>query len=152
MGAGSPAIVEVRVNKPSPAGYSSRTRLDKLGVKPGARVAVLGMADPGFMAELHTRAADVATTRVNGETDLIVLMTDTKANLRRLESISVRMRRDAAVWVVWPKGQPRLKESDVRDAALALGMVDIKVIAFDERLSALKLVIRVENRAAPETD
>ncbi len=140
------------MTKPSPAGYSQRSRLDKLGVKPGASVTVLGLADPGFIAELHTRAADVATTRVTGKTDLVFLMADNAAALRRLASVEVKMRRDAAVWVIWPKGQPHIKEDSVRAAAIRLGMVDIKVVAFDERLSALKLVVRVENREAPETD
>ncbi len=129
-----------------PAGYSKRSRLDKLGVKPGARVAVLGLMDPGFVAELQTRAADIATARVRRETDLVFLMVESPAGLRRLATIEKTLRRDAAVWAVWPKGQPHIKEDVVRAAALALGMVDIKVIAFDERLSALKLVVRVANR------
>ncbi len=129
-----------------PVGYSKRSRLDKLGVKPGARVAVLGLVDPGFVAELQTRAADIATTRVTGDTDMVFVVIEGAAGLKRLATVEKRMRRDAAVWAIWPKGQPHVREQDVRDAALALGMVDIKVIAFDERLSALKLVVRVANR------
>ncbi len=134
------------MSKPPPTGYSRRSRLDKLGVKEGARVAVLGLMDPGFIAELHTRVADIATARVNRETDLVMLVVESEAGLRRLATVRKAMRPDAAVWAVWPKGQPHIKEDTVREAALALGLVDIKVIAFDERLSALKLVVRVANR------
>lgn len=131
---------------PQPTGYSKRSRLDKLGVKPGARVAVLGLADPGFIAELQTRAADLTLSRVGRRTDIVFLMVEHPADLRRLITIEKTMRRDAVVWAIWPKGQLKLREGDVRDAALALGMVDTKVVAFDERLSGLKLVVRLANR------
>ena len=48
--------------------------------------------------------------------------------------------------MLWPKGQKRLTEGMIRDAALAQGLVDIKVAAFSETLSALKLVIPIARR------
>ena len=51
-----------------------------------------------------------------------------------------------AIWVVWPKGRKELREDDVRNAAKAQGLVDIKVMSFSETLSALKLVIPVAER------
>ncbi len=129
-----------------PSGSTKRNRLDELDVMPGARVAVLGLADPGFIAELHTRAADVATTRVGPETDLVFLVIESPAGLRRLATVEKQLRRDAAVWAIWPQGLPRIQEDTVRQAAQALGMMDIKVIALDGRRNALKLVRRVANR------
>jgi len=48
--------------------------------------------------------------------------------------------------VVWPKGQAHIKEGMIREAALAQGLVDVKVCAFSGTLSALKLVIPVARR------
>jgi hypothetical protein len=56
------------------------------------------------------------------------------------------------IWIGWPKKASGvttdLNENHVRDAALAIGLVDIKVCAIDDAWSGLKLVIRKENRAA----
>jgi hypothetical protein len=129
-----------------PAGYSKRSRLDKLGVRPGMRVAVLGLVDAGFVAELGTRTSDVSFTRAREDTELVVLAVEDTRGLARLAAIKPLIRRDGAIWAVWPKGRPALREDDVRAAAIACGLVDIKVMAFDERLSALKLVIPVKDR------
>lgn len=131
---------------PRPAGYSKRSRLDKLGVKPGMRIAVLGLTDPGFVHELETRTADLAFARPRRDTAMVVLLAESEAGLRRLPAAARAIRRDGMVWVVWPKGQPHIREGTVRAAALACGLVDVKVMAFDERLSALKLVVPVEDR------
>jgi hypothetical protein len=132
---------------PAPsAGPARKSRLDKLGIQPGSQATVLGLMDPGFIAELQARCADVATTRVTHTTDTVFVMIENAAGLRRLTPVVRAMRPDTPIWAVWPKGQPHIGEDAVRSAALALGLVDIKVIAFDERLSALKLVVRAANR------
>jgi hypothetical protein len=136
----------VTVPAPKPAGYSKRSRLDKLGVKAGMRVAVLGVADPGFIHELETRTSDLSFTRARKDSAMVILLAESEAGLGRLAAAARAIRRDGAVWVVWPKGQPHLREGTVRAAALAHGLVDVKVMAFDERLSALKLVVPVKDR------
>ena len=129
-----------------PAGYSRRSRLDKLGVKPAMRMAVLGLVDPSFVTELETRTTDISFARPLKDTEMALLAVEDAAGLRRLAGIKSRLKRSGAVWVVWPKGQPHIKEDTVRAAALAVGLVDVKVMAFDARLSALKLVIPVKHR------
>ena len=47
---------------------------------------------------------------------------------------------------MWPKGRPELREDDIRRAALAIDLVDVKVAAFSATHSALKLVIPVAKR------
>ncbi len=63
------------------------------------------------------------------------------------------MKQDAAIWVSWPKKSAQvatdITEDTVREVALPLGLVDIKVCAVDETWSGLKLVIRKELRKAP---
>jgi len=129
-----------------PAGYSKRPRLDKLGVKPGMRVGVLGLADAAFRRELSTRTTDVTEGRVKRDSDIVFLALDAPAGLARLTALQRAIKPDGAIWVLWPKGRKQLTENMVRDAALARGLVDIKVAAFSETLSALKLVTPVAHR------
>jgi hypothetical protein len=68
------------------------------------------------------------------------------APLERLATLQRSIRRDGAIWALWPKGQRHITEDVVRGAALEHGLVDIKVVAFSERLSGLKLVIPVARR------
>lgn len=128
------------------AGYSERSRVDKLGVKPGMRVALLGIEDDFIRAELAARTDDVSEGRAKPGTSMILFGVGTTAGLRRLTALRKSIARDGAIWAVWRKGRPELKEDHVRAAALAQGLVDVKVIAFSETLSALKLVIPVARR------
>jgi hypothetical protein len=128
------------------AGYTKRSRLDKLGVKPGMRVALVGLDDAAFRRELRGRTSDIAEARPRKDTDMILFNVDGPAPLERLSTLQRAMRRDGAIWVLWPKGQTHIKEDMIRAAAIAHGLVDIKVIAFSETLSGLKLVIPLARR------
>lgn len=132
---------------PAPAvGYSKRPRLDKLGVKPGMRVALVGLDDAAFRRELRTRTDDITDGRPRKDTDMILFEVDGPKPLERLTSLQRAIRRNGVIWVVWPKGQPHIKEDLIRRAAIAQGLVDIKVMAFSETVSGLKLVIPVARR------
>lgn len=124
------------------AGYSKRSRLDKLGM----RVALLGVAERDFLSELKQRTADIATARAGKDTDLIFLGVESAAPLRRLATLQRSIRRAGAIWVLWPKGQKHIGENMIRAAAIEHGLVDVKVVAFSERLSGLKLVIPLARR------
>lgn len=135
---------------PAPsAGYSKRPRLDKLGVKAGARVALIGVDEKAFVRELATRTRDVAVARPRAGSDLIFFSVDQADALERLARLRNALRPEGAIWVLWPKGRPALREDDVRRAALRHGLVDVKVVAFSEALSGLKLVIPVRLRPLP---
>lgn len=128
------------------AGYSKRSRLDKLGVKPGARIAVVGLDDAGFLAELHGRTSAVTSGRVPRAADLIFIYMDRTADLPRLEKARRAIAPNGAVWVIWPKGRKAFREDDVRAFGPTAGLVDIKVVAFSETLSGLKLVVPLRDR------
>jgi hypothetical protein len=127
-------------------GYSKRSRLDKLGVKPDMRVALVGLDDAAFTKELHGRTVDVTAGRLRKDTEMILFAVDGPAPLKRLATLQKSMKRDGSIWVIWPKGQAHIKEDMVRAAAIAQGLVDIKVMAFSETLSGLKLVIPLARR------
>jgi hypothetical protein len=123
-----------------------RSLIDKLGIKPDAQVAVLGISDETFWQQLRERTTQIAPDRPKKDSDLILLGAKTKADLKKLGRLQKSLRKNGAIWVVWPKGQPQLKEDDVRAAALEVGLVDTKVAKFSESHSALKLVIPVARR------
>jgi hypothetical protein len=131
---------------PPEVGYSKRSRIDKLGIKPGARVAVLGLEDAAFMRELVERTDDISSGRPRKDSDAILLRVDGPKDLARLTALQKSMKRDGMIWTIWPKGQKHVGEDMIRRAAIAQGLVDVKVMAFSETLSGLKLVIPVATR------
>jgi hypothetical protein len=127
-------------------GYSKRSRLDKLGVKPDMRVALVGVTDAAFQRELRERTEDVSVGRPRKDTDMVLFAVNGPAALARLATLQNSIKRNGSIWVLWPKGQAHIKEDTIRAAAIARGLVDVKVIAFSETLSGLKLVIPLARR------
>jgi uncharacterized protein YcaQ len=115
--------------------------IDKLGVKSGQQVSVIGVDDDGFLRDVEARVGAVAPGRLKDGSDLVFLGAVTPRDLDRMPRLVRAIRRDGAVWVVWKKGMPALKEDHVRKAGLAAGLVDVKVASFSPTHSALKLVI-----------
>ncbi|HEX6124955.1 MAG TPA: DUF3052 family protein [Pyrinomonadaceae bacterium] len=137
------------------AGYSGTPLAKKLGIKedflivtvnePSEYRALLGALPRGV--ELR----DSADTGMK-EIDLVHLFTNTRDELfRELPKWMRSIHSSGTIWVSWYKRAAKLPteitEDTVRDAALPLGLVDVKVCAVDEKWSGLKLVIRKENRA-----
>ena len=92
-------------------------------------------------------------SRVSKDTAIVHLFCDRRADLaRRLDGLRTRIAPDAAVWVSWPKKASRvptdISEDAIREIALPLGLVDVKVCAVSDVWSGLKLVIRKELRPA----
>ncbi len=133
------------------AGYSQRSLVDKLGIKPGMRIAILH-PPRGYRATLGKLPRGVTVTSVaRGILPLIHFFTADRALLERQLSALLRaLTPDGALWVSWPKkasGVPTdMTEDVVRAVALPTGLVDVKVAAVDEVWSGLKLVRRRENR------
>lgn len=123
-----------------------RSRLDKLGVKPGLVVSVRGVDDEEFLRELHERVPDATIGRIARHSDLVVFGVAKLADLARLAALAGTIARNGAIWAVWRKGQPALKEDHIRAAAIRAGLVDVKVMAFSATLSGLKLVIPLARR------
>jgi hypothetical protein len=115
--------------------------LDKLGVKPGHSVSVLGIRDAGFRADLGERGATISNGRAKTGSDLVFVGVTKLTDLARLEALRDAIAPAGGVWVVWEKGRRELNEDHVRAAALRVGLVDVKVVAFSATHSALKLVI-----------
>jgi hypothetical protein len=119
--------------------------MEKLGVKPGTRASVLGVEDPGFLADLQSAGADVSRRRRKGS-NLVFLAIEGKTDLPGLARMEPYLERNGAVWAVFPKGRAELREVDVIRAGVAAGLVDNKVVRFSDSHTALRFVIPVARR------
>ena len=121
--------------------------LDKLGIRPGMRVAVLGVDDDGFRAQLVDRTSDITDGWPKPETDVVLLAADSTADLAPLKNLATRIRPNGAIWVVSRKGKAAtLRDVEVIAAALHAGLVDNKVASFSDTHTSLRLVIPVHLR------
>ncbi|MBI3724760.1 DUF3052 family protein [bacterium] len=120
--------------------------IDKLDLRPGARVAVLGVSDPDFLSQLGERTEDIAREKPKKESDAIFLGAETRAALSRLGSLSRSLGKNGALWVVRPRGSPAITESEVMEAGHAAGLVDTKVVRFSATHTAEKFVIPLSKR------
>jgi len=135
------------------AGYSQRPLIAKLGIKPGARLALVD-APAGYTRTLgELPPGSVVRSRASGPLDFIQFFVVRRSELeRRLPRLAAALSPDGALWVSWPKkasGVPTdVTEDVVRQVALGHRLVDVKVCAVDDVWSGLKLVYRLAERAA----
>ncbi|MDO8295560.1 MAG: DUF3052 domain-containing protein [Caulobacter sp.] len=116
-------------------------RLDKLGVRPGLRVAVVNLADPDFAAELAGRVSSVNTFN---ELDILFFGADSSDELARIPDLVPKLAPRGALWIVSLKGKLlRVKDVEVMAAAKAHGLVDNKVCAFSDTRTALRFTSRL---------
>jgi hypothetical protein len=127
--------------------------LDKLGVRPGMRLAIVGELhdDPDeaaeFRNELLERTSDVTNGPPKPDTDLVFLAADSTDDLTVLATLRPRLRATGAIWVVSRKGKAAtLRDVEVMAAAREHGLVDNKVVAFSPTRTSLRLVIPVALR------
>jgi len=124
-----------------------KSRLDKLGIKPGMRVAVVGVKDDAFLEELGARTTDISVTRPKKDSDLIFYGCESKDDLAKVETLKKSLKPAGAIWTMYPKGRKHITQNDVMAACKAAGLVDIKVVGFSETHSSLKFVIPLAKRA-----
>ena len=137
---------------PSAAKWAEKIRnppslLDKLGVKPDMRVAVLGVDDDAFLEQLAARTSDIARRTPKKDTDVIVFGANSVTDLSRLEKLRGYLTPAGAISVVHTNGKgAAFKDVDVFAAAKQAGLVDVKVAAFSTTHTAEKLVVPVKLR------
>lgn len=128
-------------------GYSGTPLIKKLGVKNATRLLVMN-APPGYstwLGPLPPGAAIVA--RAGPTTDIAHVFATRRTDLvRELTRLRAALRPDAAAWVSWPKKASKvatdITEDVIREVALPMGFVDIKVCAVTDVWSGIKLVVR----------
>jgi len=130
------------------AGYSGTPLPQKLGIRSGHRVVVLG-APGGFALALPAGARQ--STRLVAGTDIVLLFVRSRVELpRKFGTAKAKLAPAGGLWVAWPKkasGVPTdLTEDVIRAHALDAGLVDNKVCAIDEIWSGLRCVFRLADR------
>ena len=122
-----------------------KTRVDKLGVKPGNRVALVRVPDDGFAEQLAGRGAEIVPLD-GGACDVVFFGAESLDDLAELHALERSLARNGAVWVVAPKGRRDVREADVLAAGKDAGLVDTKVVRFSDTHTAHKFVIPVARR------
>jgi hypothetical protein len=133
------------------AGYSSNPLYKKLGLKEGFIIKTIH--PPSDYKELLGDIAGeiIFKNRASENLDLIHFFTNTTSELEKvLPALKQQIKKNGIIWISWYKksaGKPtELTENIIRDTALAVGLVDVKVCAVDEDWSGLKLVFRIKDR------
>jgi DUF3052 family protein len=127
-----------RINNP-------KSLLDKLGVKAGQVVSVIGIDDEEFLRDLRKHSPDFARETRKGS-DLVFYRADTPADLKQVAKLKSSLKPDGALWIVSPKKRPEIVDTVVMAAGKAAGLVDVKVVRFSETYTALKFVIPKDKR------
>lgn len=132
------------------AGYSGTPLPQKLGIKEGHKVVLVG-APTGFGLGTLPTAATVGKRPTGNEYDVLVVFVKKRDDLvKQVASLRPKMTQAGGLWIAWPKkasGVPTdIVEDTIREVALPTGLVDNKVCAIDETWSGLRLVIRKEHR------
>jgi hypothetical protein len=134
------------------AGYSGTPLVRKLGIRPNEKIVALNA--PDHYEELLDGVPEGATIvqRVTPRAAFVHLFVTERAEMAKtLSTLRTKLDDAGMVWVSWPKKAAKVPtdvtEDVIREVALPLGFVDVKVCAVDEKWSGLKLVIRRENRA-----
>ncbi|HYM65752.1 MAG TPA: hypothetical protein VEW68_00520 [Patescibacteria group bacterium] len=126
---------------------STRPLLDKLGVKPASRVALVNLADPAFLKLLRGRTTDIVRGKPRTSCDIVFMGANEPSDLTRLSEVKTWIEPNGAVWVIRPKGgRSALRDTDLIDAGLAAGLVDNKIASFSETHGAMRFVFRLRDR------
>ena len=121
--------------------------LDKLGIRPGMRVALVDIDAPDVHAQIAARTTDLTDGWPEPDTDVVLLGADTWEALAPLRELAALIRPNGAIWVVSRKGESRtLRDVEVIEAAKDARLVDNKVCSFSATHTALRLVIPVAHR------
>jgi hypothetical protein len=135
-----------------PAGYSKRSLIDKLGIKPNSDISIVH-APVGYDVTLGPLPAGVRTQSMpKGDIDFIqAFYTESKVLAREFPKLKKALKPNGMLWISWPKKAAKmitnLTEDHVRNSGLQHGLVDIKVCAVDDVWSGLKFVYRLTDRA-----
>ena len=130
-------------------GYSGTPLVDKLGIKPGARLQFV--SEPKDFSELLGELPDGSRVASRGTLDFAILFVKSQSDLRKgFARLRDRLESNGMLWVAWPKKasgvETDLTEGVVREFGLESGLVDVKVCAVDGTWSGLKFVRRLKDR------
>jgi len=123
-----------------------KTRMEKLGIKAGAKVSLIGNFDTEFLRELKGLRSAVADGKGPTDCDWIFFSAASVKDLSQAAKLAKAMKGATALWVVYPKGQKSITENDVLAVGRKAGLKDVKVVGFSSTHTALKFVLPLDAR------
>jgi hypothetical protein len=123
-----------------------KSRIEKIGLKPGAKISLLGGFEPDFLKELQELPASVTKDKVAPGSDAVFLAADSRQALLEVQKVAKTVKGAAALWIVYPKGQKSITENEVIAAGRKTGLKDVKVVGFSPTHTALKFVLPLDRR------
>jgi hypothetical protein len=124
-----------------------KTRAEKLGVRAGMNVSLVGEFDGEFLKELREATKEISDGKVDPCSAMIFLSADSHKELPSgLRKAAKAIRGAAGLWIVYPKGKKGITENEVLTAGRQAGLKDVKVVGFSATHTALKFVIPVAKR------
>ena len=124
-----------------------KSRIEKLGVKPGQSVSLLGEFDTEFLSELTAATKFVKRNIPDAPSDWTFFAANSEKELTQLSRVTKNLKGAAALWIVYPKGQKQITENQVLAAGRKSGWKDVKVVGFSPTHTALKFVIPLDKRS-----
>jgi hypothetical protein len=123
-----------------------KSRVEKLGVKSGMQVSLIGKFDDDFRKELGSATKNVSAGKITANSELIFVGIESSAGLGDVAKIAKSVRGAAGIWIVYPKGKKEITETDVIGAGRKAGLKDVKVVGFSPMRTALKFVLPADKR------
>jgi hypothetical protein len=126
---------------------ATKPLLDKLGVKPSSKVAVLDVEDASFLEQLRERTHNVVTRKPRSRCDMVIFGVEQLRDLDRLRELKTWIEPNGAIWAVRRKGPgSALRDTDLIQAGLDAGLVDNKIASFSDTHGAMRFVFRLTDR------
>ena len=123
-----------------------KSRIEKIGLKPGAKISLLGGFDADFLEELKQLVGSVTKDKAAAGCEAVFLAADSEKELSQVRKVRKSLKGATALWIVYPKGQKFITENEVIAAGRKTGLKDVKVVGFSATHTALKFVGPLDRR------
>lgn len=126
---------------------TTKPLLDRLGVKPGAKIALVGIEDASFVKLLRERTRDVVRGKPKMPCDIVFVAANDRHDLARLKEVKSWIEPNGAIWMIRRKGPGApLRDTDLIEAGLEAGLVDNKIASYSDTHGAMRFVFRLRDR------
>lgn len=123
-----------------------KSRLEKLRIKPNAKVSLVGKFEADFLQELSDLTKNASRDKGTNAAEWIFFSADSQKELSHASKLAKSIKGATALWIVYPKGQKSITENDVLSAGRKAGLKDVKVVGFSATHTALKFVVPLSAR------
>ena len=125
-----------------------KSLMEKLGVKPGLEVAIVGRFETSFRTEIMNALGVKPGVKPIPGLDLVFFLIAHENDPAQLAGLIPAIEPDGAIWAVYPRGRTGISEDTIRSAARGAGLVEVKIVRVSDVYGAVRLVIRKAARKA----